>query len=190
MIVPYTTERRADTGVTNVTLGMWLFIASEIMLFGALFSAYALLRSAATDWPSGWNLLSLQLGVTNTAVLLTLTLCVWLARRKTTIGATRRFLLLATFLALVFLAFKSLEYSFEFHTGRLPRVNTFLAMYFTLTLLHAAHVVAGVVANLWVVAGAQRAGDALTAGRVRALSVYWAFVDVVWLISFVVRYLS
>ena len=62
VIIPYTTERRADTGVTNVTLGMWLFIASEVMLFGALFSAYALLRSAATDWPSGRQVLSLSLG--------------------------------------------------------------------------------------------------------------------------------
>ncbi len=45
--IPYTVERRADTGVTNVTLGIWLFLASEVMLFGALFSAYALLRVSA-----------------------------------------------------------------------------------------------------------------------------------------------
>ena len=48
-MIPYTIERRADTGVTNVTLGIWLFLASEVMLFGALFSAYALLRVVGAD---------------------------------------------------------------------------------------------------------------------------------------------
>ena len=50
-MIPYTVERRVDTGVTNVTMGVWLFLASEVMLFGALFSAYALLRVSAAAWP-------------------------------------------------------------------------------------------------------------------------------------------
>jgi cytochrome c oxidase subunit 3 len=189
VIIPYTTERRADTGMTNVTLGMWLFIASEVMLFGALFSAYALLRSAATDWPPGRNVLSLPLGTTNTVVLLMLTTLVWRARHSSA-PAVRRFLLLATVLAGVFLGLKSVEYAHDFSTGLLPRVSTFMAMYFTLTILHAAHVIAGAVANGWVMAGTVRAGDAMTAGRVRALSIYWTFVDVVWLLIFVLMYLS
>jgi cytochrome c oxidase subunit 3 len=189
VIIPYTTERRADTGMTNVRLGMWLFIASEIMLFGALFSAYALLRSAATNWPPGRNVLSLPLGATNTVVLLALTTLVWRARNAST-PAVRRFLVLATVMAGLFLALKSTEYVHDFSTGLLPRVSTFMAMYFTLTMLHAAHVIAGAVANAWVMAGTRRAGDAMTAGRLRALSVYWAFVDVVWLLIFVLMYLS
>ena len=50
-MIPYTVDRRPDTGVTNVTMGVWLFLASEVMLFGALFSAYAMLRAAAPSWP-------------------------------------------------------------------------------------------------------------------------------------------
>lgn len=189
MIIPYTTERRADTGVTNVTLGMWLFIASEIMLFGALFSAYALLRSAATNWPPGRNVLSLPLGAANTVVLLTLTTLVWRARNLSA-PAVRRLLLLASILAGVFIGLKSSEYVHDFSTGLVPRVSTFMAMYFTLTILHAAHVIAGAIANGWVGAGTVRAGDAMTRGRVRALALYWAFVDVVWLLIFVLMYLS
>jgi len=187
--IPYTTERRPDTGVTNVTMGVWLFIASEIMLFGALFSAYALLRSAATDWPPGRNVLSLPLGAANTVVLLTLTTLVWRARTAPA-PAVRRFLLLATVLAGLFLGLKSAEYVHDFSTGLLPRVSTFVAMYFALTLLHAAHVIAGAIANGWVMAGTVRAGEAMTAGRVRALAIYWSFVDVVWLLIFVLLYLS
>ncbi len=72
----------------------------------------------------------------------------------------------------------------------MPSTNTFLAMYFTLTGLHALHVVAGVIAN--AVGDRRRrprpASD--DAGRVRALALYWAFVDVVWLVIFRVLYLS
>ena len=69
-MIPYTIERRADTGVNNVTLGIWLFLASEVMLFGALFSAYALLRVSAPIWPRGREVLSLRFGAANTVVLL------------------------------------------------------------------------------------------------------------------------
>ena len=73
MIIPYTIERRADTGVTTSRSGIWLFLASEVMLFGALFSAYALLRVSAPAWPSGRDVLSLPLGATNTVILLAMT---------------------------------------------------------------------------------------------------------------------
>jgi heme/copper-type cytochrome/quinol oxidase subunit 3 len=63
-------------------------------------------------------------------------------------------------------------------------------MYFTLTGLHALHVVGGTIANLWAVMGSTRVGPAMTAGRVHALSLYWAFVDVVWLVIFGLVYLS
>ena len=51
MEIPYIVEERADTGLNNVKLGIWLFLASEVMLFGALFSSYVLLRLMAVEWP-------------------------------------------------------------------------------------------------------------------------------------------
>ena len=188
MIIPYTTERRADTGVTNVMLGMWLFIASEIMLFGALFSAYALLRASADAWPSGRAILSLPLGLTNTVLMIFVTTFAWRARAAAP-GAARRLLAFSSGLAVVFLGLKSVEYTHDVATGAVPSASTFLALYFTLTGLHALHVIAGLVANAWVMAGARRVGEGLVAGRTWALSIYWVFVDIVWLIILGLVYL-
>jgi cytochrome c oxidase subunit III len=188
VIIPYTTERRADTGVNNVTLGLWLFIASEVMLFGALFSAYALLRASADIWPSGRQVLSVPLGMTNTMLMIFVTTFAWRARAAAP-AAARRLLVFSAVLALVFLGLKSVEYAHDFATGLVPSKSTFLAMYFTLTGLHALHVIAGIAANGWVIAGATRIDPALMAGRTRALSLYWVLVDIIWLIIFGVMYL-
>ena len=74
----------------------------------------------------------------------------------------------------------------EIRAGLVPSTNTFLAIYFTLTGLHALHVIAGLIANAWVIAG--RAGDAMLLNRARLLSLYWAFVDVIWIVIFLVLY--
>ena len=188
-MIPYTVDRRADTGATNVTLGIWLFLASEVMLFGAMFSAYALLRVSAPAWPHGPDLLNWHLGAQNTVVLLIGTFGIWRARR--TIGSARRsWLTLGIVGAIFFLTLKSTEYRAEIALGFVPSISTFAAMYFTLTGLHAVHVLGGLVANFWVMGNARSVGDAMTAGRLHALSLYWLFVDVVWLIIFVLVYLT
>jgi heme/copper-type cytochrome/quinol oxidase subunit 3 len=188
-MIPYTVDRRVDTGVTNVTMGVWLFLASEVMLFGALFSAYALLRVSAAAWPRGRDVLSVDTGLINTVVLFASTFLVWSARGSTIGTATPR-LVGSSVLAVLFVALKGLEYQGELARGLVPATNTFLAMYFTLTGLHALHVVGGTIANLWAVAGSRRVGPAMTAGRVHALSLYWGFVDVVWLVILGLVYLS
>lgn len=184
-MIPYTLERRTDTGVSNTTLAIWLFLASEVMLFGALFSAYALLRASAPAWPSGRATLNLPLGITNTLVLFALTTMAWRARKGTASQAARA-LVISSMFGLMFLAIKAFEYHGEIRAGLVPSINTFLAIYFTLTGLHAMHVVAGLIANGWVISG--RAGDAMLLNRARLLSLYWAFVDVIWLIIFLVLY--
>src|SRR5215831_5690651 len=68
MNIPYTVEPRPDTGLHNGKLGIWLFLASEVMLFGALFSSYILLRVGAPEWPHGE--LSIPLGAINTVILI------------------------------------------------------------------------------------------------------------------------
>src|SRR5713226_9289848 len=68
MNIPYTVEARPDTGLHNCKLGIWLFLASEVMLFGALFSTYIILRTGAVEWPHGE--LNVWLGMFNTFVLI------------------------------------------------------------------------------------------------------------------------
>ena len=79
MEIPYTVKEREDTGLYNAKLGIWLFLASEVMLFGALFSSYILLRVGATPgtWPHG--ILNVPLGTLNTIVLIVSSITVVMA---------------------------------------------------------------------------------------------------------------
>ena len=70
MQIPFTVAARPDTGLHNAKLGVWLFLASEVMLFGALFSSYILLRVAAPEWPHGSALLNVPLATVNTIILI------------------------------------------------------------------------------------------------------------------------
>lgn len=182
-VIPYTAERRPDTGVSNGTLGIWLFLASEAMLFGALFSAYALLRVSATDWPaSGREILGTKSVVSMTLALFGITGMVWAASKPRAQRRSRQLpLLLSAGLAVCFLAFKTLDYYNKASLGLLPSSTMFLALYYTLTGFHALHVLGGLVANLWAARGVWTLDDAITSGRIKALALYWSFVDVIWL---------
>ena len=61
MDIPYTVDVRRDTGLNNGKIGIWLFLASEVMLFGALFASYILLRTGAQEWPHGYTILNIPL---------------------------------------------------------------------------------------------------------------------------------
>ena len=69
--VPYTIKPNPDTGLFNSKLGIWLFLSSEVMLFGALFSTYIMLRIGAPHWPHGSSILNVPIGAFNTLVLIT-----------------------------------------------------------------------------------------------------------------------
>jgi cytochrome c oxidase subunit 3 len=184
-MIPYTTERRPDTGVDNVTLGFWLFIASEVMLFGALFSSYALLRVSATDWPAGSSVLEVKSGIAYTLILL---LTTWLFVRYAHRSPQFRLISASVFAAL-FLVAKGDDYWDLWSRGLVPAASTFWAMYYTLTGLHAVHVLGGILANLWVLSGLRSVSEAMTAGRLRVLLGYWVFLDLVWLAIFAGLYL-
>ena len=86
MNIPYTVETREDTGLANGKLGIWLFLASEVMLFGALFSSYILLRVGAVEWPHGE--LNVWLGAINTVILIISSVTMVLAWAQLKLGPT------------------------------------------------------------------------------------------------------
>ena len=90
MDIPYTVEPRPDTGIYNAKVGIWLFLASEVMLFGGLFSAYVLLRVGADEgyWPHGW--LDVRFGTLNTILLALSAITTLLTARRTQIGIEAR----------------------------------------------------------------------------------------------------
>src|SRR5512142_1358554 len=77
--IPYNVTPRPDTGVYNAKLGIWLFLASEVMLFGALFSSLILLRTGAPSWPRGWTILNVPMATVYTLVLIVSSVTVVLA---------------------------------------------------------------------------------------------------------------
>lgn len=113
--IPYTVTPRRDTGLFNGKLGMWLFLASEIMLFGALFSSYAALRTGADFWPRG--LMSLPFGTLNTAILITSSVLIvmgWTALKLKRFDRFKLFQGITLLCAIVFLGIKTIEYQAKF----------------------------------------------------------------------------
>ncbi len=196
MEIPYTSETRPDTGLYNAKLGIWLFLASEVMLFGALFSSYILLRTGAPVWPHGRDLgLNVPLATLNTMILIGSSVTIllsWVSLRLHDVKKFRLYMGLTLLCSLGFLVIKYFEYMEKIHHGHLPSFNTFFAIYFTLTGLHGLHVIGGMVVNgyLW--------GPGLKlwhkdpqrfTNRVEVAGLYWHFVDLVWIFLFPTLYL-
>ncbi len=195
MDIPYNSDARPDTGLTNPKIGIWLFLASEVMLFGSLFSAYALLRMGAATWPDQSAVLSVPLATLNTVILIASSATIVLALAAVRAGrleAYRRFMGLTILGGVAFLVVKAFEYSDKFAAGLVPATDNFLALYFTLTGLHALHVVGGLVVNLYLWGPGVRlwrTDPARFTGRIEVAGLYWHFVDVVWIFLFPVLYL-
>lgn len=195
MHIPYTTDRRPDTGVTNPKLGIWLFLASEAMLFGSLFSSYALLRWGATSWPHQSALLNVPLASANTVVLLLSSATIvggWRAARHGNLQRARVFMAATVAAGVVFLVIKGIEYADKVGDGLLPETNNFLGLYYAMTGLHALHLAAGIVVLVYLLMSGARMWQSQRerfAGRLEVTGIYWHFVDGVWLLLFAVLYL-
>ena len=266
MEIPYAVQPRRDTGLYNAKVGIWLFLASEVMLFGALFSAYILLRVTQAEgmWPHGW--LNVTIGTCNTIVLITssiTTVLAWVACKDRKFGRFKFWHALTILCAMTFVGIKSYEYRDKFlhyeialtngkfadghlkeksadfdlvkKTGEVtieghvvddrkelmdhhskaarhaqheemkipaaeikkmenygPWHHPYLAIYFTLTALHALHVIGGalVIAYMWFTAGKFWETDPVRfTNRIEVSGLFWHFVDLVWIFLFPVLYL-
>lgn len=194
-LIPYIDEPHPVTGVTNAKLGIWLFLASEVMLFGALFSTYIILRAGATEWPHGWELLNVPLATLNTVILISSSVTVvlsWASLMMKDLGKYRFYMALTVILSFGFLVVKYFEYSAKFHHGLFPSTNTFLAIYYTMTALHGLHILGGIVVNLYLLGPGSKmfhTEPTRFTGRVEVAGLYWHFVDLVWIFLFPVLYL-
>jgi cytochrome c oxidase subunit III len=181
-------------GVPAPLLGMLLFVSSELMFFGALFGAYFTLRARTATWPPAGTP-ELDAGL---AAFFTLFLVASSATQHAAVTAARRgdrratARLLAATIALgsLFLAGQGYEYASLAEDGFRVGSNVFATLFFTMTGFHGLHVFGGLCALLLVLANARR-GDLPAAdhGPIEAVSVYWHFVDVVWLFLFSLLYL-
>ena len=193
--IPYTTHARPDTGVTNPKLGIWLFLASEVMLFGSLFSSYVLIRTGAETWPDQSSILSVPLAFLNTIILISSSVTMvlaWASLKSNNLSRYRLFMGLTLLGGAMFMVVKAFEYSDKFSHHLYPSTDNFLGLYFTLTGLHAIHVLGGMVVNLYLLGPGTRmwrTEPERFTNRVEVAGIYWHFVDLVWIFLFPVLYL-
>ena len=196
MKIPYNEELRPDTGLYNAKLGIWLFLASEIMLFGGLFSAYIMLRLSDPNWASyGQDALNVPLATLNTAVLITSSITMvmsWVSLKLNDLKKYKLYMGLTLLCSFGFLVIKYIEYSSKFEHGLFPSTNNFLAVYFVLTGLHMLHVVGGIIVNGYFFGPGVKMWDSEPerfTNRIEVAGLYWHFVDLVWIFLFPALYL-
>jgi len=193
--IPYNVTPRPDTGVYNAKLGVWLFLASEVMLFGALFSSLILLRTGAPSWPRGWELLNVWAATLNTFVLISSSVTVVLAWSYLRLGDLkmgRIYIGLTLLCAAIFMVVKGFEYHHEFVEGNFPSKGNFFALYFTLTGLHGLHVLGGMIVFFYfLTVGSKmwKTEPQRYTNRIEVVGLYWHFVDLVWIFLFPTLYL-
>ena len=181
------------TGIPNGKLGMWLFLASEVMFFTALISAYIILGLGHPNWPGPEGHLSLLMGTINTLVLICSSTSIVLALAaagRNRPAAVRGWLLTTILLGTLFLIIKGTEYAAKFEHHIVPSTNLFWACYFTLTGFHALHVLGGIIFNVWILRVFSREDLRASQGhRLELAGLYWHFVDIVWIFLFPLLYL-
>ncbi len=196
MEVPYTVKPRPDTGLYNAKIGVWLFLASEVMLFGALFSSYILLRMGASTWYVGSEALNVPIGTFNTMVLIVSSVTVvmaWASLRMSDLKKYKMYMGITILLGLVFLVVKILfEYLPKIEHGHVPSEHNFYAIYFVLTGLHAIHVIGGLILNAYLWGPGAKMWETEPeqfTNRIEVAGLYWHFVDIVWIFLFPTIYL-
>ncbi len=187
-------ESRFTTGMPHGKLGMWVFLASEIMFFSGFFGAFIVLRNLNIDvFTASAHQLDKVVATINTAVLIGSSLTMALSHHALEHGEEKKFrlfLFITILCAFAFLGIKSYEYTSKFSHDIYPWTNTFYASYFLMTGFHAMHVIGGLIPMVWML-GKSMAGKypPAKAHRVEALGLYWHFVDLVWIFLFPTLYL-
>ncbi|MCG2588969.1 cytochrome c oxidase subunit 3 family protein [Rhodohalobacter sulfatireducens] len=196
----------SDQQFESAKLGMWIFLATEILFFGGLFAAYIVYRSwypelyiqASTELNTFW-------GAINTGVLIGSSLTVAMAIRSAQLNQIKGLiynLYITIALAFVFMVIKYFEYTHKFHLGIYPgeyytfegiaheKANIFFSIYYMMTGVHGLHVLIGIGLMIWLVFKAKK--GAFHSGYytpVEITGLYWHLVDIIWIFLFPLLYL-
>jgi cytochrome c oxidase subunit 3 len=193
-------------------LGMWMFLATEVLFFGGVMAAYTVYRLwFPVEFEAGSSRLNVLIAGINSVLLLTSSLTITLAIYAAKAGRRRdlrRYLGLTILLGLAFLGFKAVEYTTDYREGLIPgpnftrdgwaspdlnlyRVQLFFIFYYVMTGLHVIHMLAGIGVLIYLYVRAARddiAPDKYVA--IEVTSLYWHFVDIVWMFLLPLLYLA
>ncbi len=190
----------------SAALGMWLFLLTEVMFFGGVLTAYAVCRYLFHDaFAEGASHLDVQMGTINTIILIFSSLTMALAVRAAQMSKTKLLvgLLIATMVfGGAFLVIKGIEYEHKWVEHHVPgkyfqydgpmanQVHLFFSFYFTMTGIHALHMILGIGWMIWLTIRSWR-GDFSAAyfSPIEMTGLYWHFVDIVWIFLFPLLYL-
>ena len=182
-----------STGLSNVKLGMWLFLGSECLLFGGLISTYMLYRGRVSEGPRPGNVFDIPFTSVSSFILLmsslTMVLAVSAAQNRDDRGTTL-WLTITALLGATFVGGQVYEFTAMYNEGLGFTTSLFGSSFYTLTGFHGVHVTVGIIMLMSVVGIIKRStipGD--KAEVVELVGLYWHFVDVIWIIIFTLVYL-
>jgi cytochrome c oxidase subunit 3 len=195
-------EQQREAG----TLGMWVFLVTEVLFFGGLFMTYIVYRSWYPDaFAAASHELDITLGTINTAVLITSSLTMALAVHASQTGERRlllMFLMITMALGVTFLGIKGVEYyhkftehhvpgpAFQFEKEYFRHAQLFFSLYFLMTGLHALHMIIGLGIMTWMLWWSWRGVISVEYySPIEISGLYWHFVDIVWIFLFPLLYL-
>jgi len=177
----------------GTALGFWLYLMSDCLIFACLFAVYAVVGRNYAAGPSGADLFDLKLVAANTAMLLLSSITYGFAmlevQRKRQ-GAAMAWLVVTGLFGAAFLALELYEFNHLIHLGAVPQRSAFLSAFFTLVGTHGLHVTFGVVWLVTLLFQVQRHGlIAENRRRLMCLSMFWHFLDLIWIAVFSFVYL-
>jgi cytochrome c oxidase subunit 3/cytochrome o ubiquinol oxidase subunit 3 len=188
-------DHHTSTGLDNTKLAMWAFLGSECLFFGSLISTYLLYRNRVLSGPTPHEVYDIPYTSVSSFILLMSSLTMVLALAAIQRGDHRglRIWLLATaFLGMTFIGGQIYEFTTFVEEGLKLQTSTFGSSFFVLTGFHGAHVTVGILMLLMLV-GMSMAGrlDPASEGarKVELIGLYWHFVDIVWIVIFMIVYL-
>jgi heme/copper-type cytochrome/quinol oxidase subunit 3 len=182
-----------STGLPSTKLAMWLFLASDCLLFGALISTYVLYRGASVVGPYPNDVFDIPYTSVSSFVLLASSLTMVLALaalQRGDVGRSRVWLLATALLGMTFVGGQVYEFTTFYDEGLTLSSNVFGTSFYVLTGFHGTHVTVGILMLLTLVSFsiAGRLGPE-RAETVELVGLYWHFVDIVWIVIFTVVYL-
>lgn len=192
------TEHATSTGMSNNKLAMWVFLASDCLLFGALISTYLLLRhrtpiDGSDPGPGPADVFDIPFTSVSSFVLLMSSLTMALAVGAVHRGEMRRcrtWLVTTALLGSIFIGGQVYEFTAFYNEGLGYTTNIFGSAFFTMTGFHGVHVTVGIILlmSLWALSLRNKLGPD-RAETVEIFGLYWHFVDIVWILIFTIVYL-
>lgn len=185
-----THEQEADD---RVMFGFWVYLMTDLLMFAVIFAVYAVLRNSTAGGPSGRELFSPGLALTETLILLTSSFTAgigMIAARKNLKTQTLAWFGITLLLGLAFLGIELFEFYEFIHEGHTIHVSAFLSSFFVLVGTHGLHITSGILwLGITLIFVARRGLNRHMVRKLALISLFWHFLDIVWIFIFTVVYL-